>query len=133
MVRDHPLLGVGPDNFLYAYRTRYVLPTAWEQFDLSHPHNVVLDFATRLGLPGVVAFAALQIAFWRRALSQYRDRRRRALVLGAMGVMANFLGHGLVDASYFVIDLAFVFYLTLALVVWAERAPSAGSTLPPPG
>ncbi|NLE77498.1 MAG: hypothetical protein GX605_12205, partial [Chloroflexi bacterium] len=23
MIRDHPLLGVGPDNFLYLYRTRY--------------------------------------------------------------------------------------------------------------
>jgi hypothetical protein len=37
MITDHPLLGVGLDNFLYQYRTHYVLPTAWEEFNLSHP------------------------------------------------------------------------------------------------
>ena len=33
-----------------------------------------------------------------------------------MASMVDFLAHGLVDASYFVVDLAFVFMLTLALV-----------------
>ena len=53
MIGDHPILGVGPDNFLYAYRTRYVLPTAWEEFNLSHPHNIVMDFAARLVVLGL--------------------------------------------------------------------------------
>ena len=30
---------MGLNNFLYQYRTRYVLPDAWEELDLSHPHN----------------------------------------------------------------------------------------------
>ncbi|MBN2001972.1 MAG: O-antigen ligase family protein [Anaerolineae bacterium] len=139
MVRDHPLLGVGPDNFLYDYRTRYVLPTAWEEFNLSHPHNVVMDFASRLGLPGLVVFIWLQVIFWRRVFPLYRPEREsaaafglttsarsnelRALALGVMASMADFLGHGLVDASYFVIDLAFVFFLSLAIVDWV-RGPS---------
>ncbi len=123
MIRDHPWLGVGPDNFLYAYRTRYVLPTAWEEFNLAHPHNVVLDFAARLGVGGLAFLVWLQVCFWRRALPLRRqpDAVSRALILGAMGSMADFLGHGLVDASYFVIDLAFVFCFTLALVVWLEN------------
>jgi O-antigen ligase len=54
MVLDHPWLGVGLDNFLYAYRTTYALPTAWEELNLSHPHNIVLDFWTRLGFVGMV-------------------------------------------------------------------------------
>ena len=33
-----------------------------------------------------------------------------------MASMIDFLAHGLIDASYFVVDLAFVFMLTLALV-----------------
>ncbi len=80
MIRDHPLLGVGPDNFLYAYRSRYVLPTAWEEFNLSHPHNVVLDFATRLGLPGLAIFVWMQVVFWRAgaatAAGRATDRAR---------------------------------------------------------
>jgi O-antigen ligase len=145
MFREHAWLGVGLDNFLYQYRSRYMLPTAWQEPDLSHPHNVLLDYACRLGLCGLVAGAWLQIAFWRLALPLRRladgsaeltevgstelssraqaeglveARDRRALALGLMGSMVNFLAHGLVDASYFVIDLAFVFFLTLGLVQW---------------
>jgi len=123
MVREHPLLGVGLDNFLYAYRTRYVLPTAWEEFNLAHPHNVVLDFASRLGLLGLGVFIWLQAQFWRAAwpLRQHKVPLWRALVLGVMGSMVNFLAHGMVDASYFVIDLAYAFALALAVVVWLRN------------
>ena len=33
-----------------------------------------------------------------------------------MGSMLIFLGHGLIDNAYFLLDLAFVFFLTLGLV-----------------
>ena len=129
MIREHPILGVGPDNFLYAYRDRYMLPEAWQESFLSHPHNVALDFAARLGLMGLGAFMWVQIAFWRVAYSVLREARRsliidrRALIIGLMASMIDFLMHGLVDAAYFVVDLAFVFMLTLALVqrLKAER------------
>ncbi|HEY89058.1 MAG TPA: O-antigen ligase family protein [Thermoflexia bacterium] len=120
MFLEHPLWGVGPDNFLYAYRTRYVLPSAWEEFNLAHPHNWLLDFASRLGIFGLGAFLWIQFGFWRRAitLSTNPQTQNRALMLGLTGSMAVFLVHGLVDASYFYIDLAFVFFLTLAGVQW---------------
>lgn len=123
LIREHPLLGVGPDNFLYAYRTRYVLPTAWEEFNLSHPHNVALDFTARLGLPGLLSLVWMQVAFW-RTLVRLRRRRLddsglgRALSIGVAGSMVDFLAHGLVDAAYFVIDLAFVHMLSLAILDW---------------
>jgi putative inorganic carbon (HCO3(-)) transporter len=120
MFRDHPWLGVGPDNFLYQYRGRYILPAAWQEPDLSHPHNILLDYGCRLGLGGLVALLWLQAAFWRKALPLRRlaDPNRRALALGLMGSMVNFLAHGLVDASHFLIDLAFVFFLTLGIIEW---------------
>lgn len=119
MIRDHPLLGVGLDNFLYAYRSAYVLPTAWAEFDLSHPHNLILDFWLRLGLPGLVALVWLLVAFFSRAGRTYRrlsDDCTRLLVLGLMAGMVNFVAHGLVDNAFFLVDLAFVFMLMLALV-----------------
>jgi O-antigen ligase len=119
MIRDHPLFGVGLDNFLYQYRTRYVLPEAWEELDLSHPHNIVLDYWTRLGVLGVIAIGWLQLAFFRKALRLYRqldDRDLKALLLGLMASMVAFLAHGLIDNSYFLADLAFVFCLTLGIV-----------------
>jgi len=114
MLRDHWLVGVGLDNFLYQYRTRYILPGAWPEPELSHPHNYILDFGARLGIGGVVVLIWLQTAFWRAALQAYR-RTGSTLALGLMGSMAVFLSHGLVDNSYFLIDLALLFSLTAGL------------------
>lgn len=123
MICDNPLFGVGLDNFLYEYRTRYILPDAWAEPDLSHPHNIFLDYWTRLGVGGLVALFWLQIAFWRRSLRLYRllpEGDGRALLLGLMAGMAAALGHGLIDNSYFLVDLAFVFFMALGLVVQLE-------------
>ncbi len=56
MIADHPFFGVGLDNFIYAYRGRYILDAAWQEPNLNHPHNIVLDVTSRLGLFGLIAF-----------------------------------------------------------------------------
>ncbi len=69
-------------------------------------------------MPGVAALVAMQVAFWRTAMSAYRrplSPQSRALALGLMGSMAGALAHGLVDTAYFLPDLALVFMLTLGL------------------
>jgi O-antigen ligase len=119
MIRDHPILGVGLDNFLYHYRTHYVLPTAWEEFNLSHPHNVVFDFWLRLGLPGLIVFVWLLAAFFRQGWLAYRRLTggdEQLLILGLLAGMVNVLAHGLVDNAFFLVDLAFAFMLMLAVV-----------------
>jgi O-antigen ligase len=118
MIRDHPLFGVGLDNFLYQY-PRYMLPEAWEEPDLSHPHNILLDWWTRLGILGVAALIWLLAGFFRRGLRLYRsleDGELRVLILGLMASMVDFLAHGLIDNSYFLVDLALVFFLSLGIV-----------------
>jgi len=117
LLREHPWFGVGPGSFQAAYRTRYVLPSAWQEFNLGHPHNVYLDHWTRLGLLGLLAGGAVQIGFWR----QIRRRPcRDALALGLAGGMAALLAHGLVDNALFFPDLAFAFFMSLALVKHSE-------------
>jgi O-antigen ligase len=119
MVRDHPFLGVGLDNFLYQYRTHYVLPTAWEEFDLSHPHNLVLDFWLRLGILGPAILCWLLVAFFRLVRKVLGCASRGAdevLALGLAGGVVSFAAHGLVDNAYFLVDLAFSLMLAMALV-----------------
>jgi len=122
LLRDHPLTGVGLDQFLYAYRGRYILPAAWQQPDLSQPHNFLLNYWVRLGLIGLAAGVWMQVSFWRLAAAAQRhfkaagDHTRRALVIGLMGSMAAMIAHGMVDETHFVIDLAFIFYMTLGLM-----------------
>lgn len=115
MLRDHWPLGVGLDNFLYQYRTRYILPEAWQEPNLSHPHNLILDFGTRLGIGGLALLLWLQAAFWGNAWQLYQ-KQPSPLMLGLMGSMIVFLSHGLVDNSYFLVDLALAFFLTMGIV-----------------
>ncbi|MDO8671274.1 MAG: O-antigen ligase family protein [Dehalococcoidia bacterium] len=113
MIRDHPFMGVGLDNFLYQY-PRYILKEAWAEPNVSHPHNIVLDFWTRIGVLGVAALVWLQIRFWQSGLSVYRgaaNDRIGILALALMSSMVSLLAHGLIDNSFFLIDLAIAFWL----------------------
>ncbi len=122
MAIDHPLLGVGLDNFLYAYRGRYIFDAAWQEPNLNHPHNLILDFATRLGLLGLLAGAWLvgeaARALWRAV--RHVDAPWLPVASGLGGGLAAMVAHGLVDHSFFLVDLAFAFYLILGVGVWLD-------------
>jgi O-antigen ligase len=111
MALDHPLLGVGPDNFLYAYRSEYLLPAAWQEPNLNHPHNVILDWWTRLGLPGLALASVLLAAMVRRLWRCLHLDLDPALALGFLAATAAALAHGLIDASYALPDLMLVWVL----------------------
>lgn len=124
---DHPLLGVGLDNFLYAYRGVYILPQAWQEPNLSHPHNLPLDYLTRLGVVGLLIGVFTQVGFWRQAWARWHSALpadHRALLAGVMASMAYTLAHGLVDHAVFLVDLMYALSLLLALVQMPPASPS---------
>lgn len=121
MIQDRPWTGFGLDQFLYAYRGVYLQPDAWQEPNLSHPHNIILDVWLRLGIFGIATLIAIQVWFWVNAVQltarfRHNDTTAFALVAGAMGSMASLLSHGMVDNSLFVMDLAFVFTLLLLII-----------------
>jgi O-antigen ligase len=119
MLADHPILGVGLGNFMRQY-PRYMLREAGHEPVVFHPHNLLLDTWTSLGIPGLAALAWIQGAFFRAGLQLYRrlttEPELQALTLGLMASMISFLAHGLVDTGFRLTDLAFVFMLTLGIV-----------------
>lgn len=122
IIVDYPITGIGLDQFLYAFRGEYIMPDAWEEPTLSHPHNFILDFWTRLGLLGTIWFVGIQIVFWHITRQNYirlfhRNQIRLGLLIGVAGSMANLLAHGLIDNSVFVLDLVYVFVLLLGLAM----------------
>lgn len=142
MLRDHPVLGVGLDQFLYYYSPLYTAhpywitvlnghPTiAWREPDLAHPHNLVLDLWLSVGVLGLAAFASVLIAFFRRCARLWLDAGAAgatvavsgwaSLALGAGAAMLAGLVHGMVDSAYFEPDLALVFWWLVALVLLAS-------------
>jgi O-antigen ligase len=145
MVRDHPVVGVGPDNFIHYFApTRaqdrwqkqcppglgYMQPGAGAEPCLSHPHNVLLDFWLSTGILGLLAFLWLQVAFWKcsvRLLAFAARVKATPLLVGVMGAMAASLLHGLVDNSYFLEDLSLVFWLLCGYVSWLAQEEGAGA------
>ena len=130
MIRDHPVLGVGLDNFLYLYQQRYILPGAVAEANLSHPHNLVLNFWLQLGLAGLIAGLWLltrAFAVARGLFLASADPMVRALALGSAASLVDFFVHGLIDNSYFLPDLAVVFWLTIAVLEGLRRQHLAAS------
>jgi O-antigen ligase len=122
MALDHWGLGIGPDNFLYAYRSRYILPAAWQEPDLNHPHTWLLDWWTRLGLVGMILGLGWWIAGLRATWQRLRSTptgapQEAALWLGTLAAIAAALSHGIIDLSYAVPDLMLVWVLLTMLPV----------------
>ncbi len=70
---------------------------------------------------GLALLLWLQAGYWRSAWRLYR-RDFSPLLLGLMGSMVVFLAHGLVDNSFFLVDLAFAFFLNVGLIqTWAAQ------------
>ena len=92
-----------------------MLPSAWQEPNLNHPHNLLLDWWTRLGIPGLLlGLTWLGLGTW----SVWRWLRRgpeRALALGVLAAIAAGLAHGLIDVSYALPELMIVWVLLFGL------------------
>ncbi len=117
MIRDHPLLGIGLDQFGRLYPS-YIHPTLvnTNEINTSHPHNLLLDIWLRMGIPGLIAFGWLVGRFLATPCWLQRPRAGVApstspLHIGLLAAMTAALLHGMVDHFYFQPDLAFAFWL----------------------
>jgi putative inorganic carbon (hco3(-)) transporter len=129
MIRDHPAFGVGLDQFLTQYTPRYVNPAAWGERFTSHPHDFLLDFWVRLGIMGLAWILWLLVSLAVRVVQSWRlgeAGERRLLVAATLACLAA-LVHGTIDNFYFLIDLAFSWWLLLALLQIATLPASEAS------
>jgi O-antigen ligase len=151
MIRDKPLLGIGPDNFqrLYAPTVAqdkynyacppgqgYMQPGAGSEPCLSHPHDEFLDFWLSAGFLGLISYLWLLYVFWREGVRIWRgsiDPWARTVALAAMAGMLAGIIHGLIDNSYFLVDLSIFFWLFCAAISWlrSESAVAEAVALPP--
>lgn len=124
MIRDRPILGYGPDQFLYAYLPRYVRPEAWNERFSAHAHNLILDFWIRLGIIGCAFALGVVIVCLVAVVGVVRrSGRGDGLATAAVVALAAAVVHGLVDDAYFSHELA----MSGWLLAWLAFQPQEGS------
>jgi O-antigen ligase len=129
MLGDHPITGVGIDQFYNQFRAQdaqgnYIyMPEGFQESFTSHAHNLVLDWWLALGIMGVPLLVWILWRYFGLAIARIKsaalegDLLARALGLGLFASMAVFVVHGLVDNSYFFMDLAMIFWLCCGMLV----------------
>ena len=100
MLQDMPYTGIGLDQFPVIQTHFYpgVLLGAEP-----HAHNLFLQVALDLGLPGLLALLWLLVSIAWAALKAYarcQEGDQRALLLGSLGGMVAYLGAGLLDTIW---------------------------------
>ena len=114
LVKENPLLGIGLGQYEQAYSANALPVLGHEPFELVmiHPHNIFLAFWLNTGLLGLLAFLfILKEAFaWLREKDKH-ERRITAFML------LTIILHGLFDTPAFKNDLAFEFWLLLAMLI----------------
>jgi O-antigen ligase len=138
MFRDHPITGVGLQDFAKVYE-RYKSPDAHER--AGHLHSVWFHVAATMGVIGLVALVALIVGLFRAAgrglRARLRDRaspqERRiwissAIRLGVVAGLAGFLVAGLFEWNFGDEELLDLLYSLVGLAYATRnwRLPSGG-------
>lgn len=134
-IRDFPLTGMGMNSFrkvvtfLYPF---FIIPSGK---DIGHAHNEFLQAALDLGIPGLIAFLALNLIAFRLLVQAWATIRKTALIsqlptffglktatifhaaiLGLGGGLVAHIIYGLTDAVSLGAKPSLLFWMLLALI-----------------
>jgi len=130
-VGDFPFTGVGLGAFRVVVRRLYPLnvnPT----YDIAHAHDIFLQTALDVGLPGLIVYLALLLlAFWLGWQAARRDDALRPFALGLLAGLAALHIYGLTDALALGSKTGLSFWLALGLLTAMHRLACQTAVTPP--
>jgi hypothetical protein len=127
MWRDHPITGVGPDNFRWAHAAYAGRPRGWQHETLIAANNMFLEAAATTGTLGLIAllgtFAATLRAAWRDLARVPAGSAQSVFPAVVLALTAAIAVHGAVDSF-----LGFTgHYLFLGFLVGAASSTDAAA------
>ena len=119
MIRDHPLLGVGPDMVLQVY-PQYRDAGGVNELN-PHLHNVPLQIAAERGLPALAVWLWFIVIAVRELFMGLRRSESRALAAGGLAAMASMLAAGMFEYNFGDSEFLMLFLVLLTLPTAAVR------------
>ncbi|MFQ5645879.1 MAG: O-antigen ligase family protein [bacterium] len=123
IIRDYPILGIGYGKRIFKkvyLKEGYILPEATERRALPDCHNLYLSMGVQGGMVGIALFLTLMAAFFREALTAYRqvqDPFTRGFLFGSILAMFEFLQIGLTGNQFHdEIGLYIIFLMAVTMV-----------------
>lgn len=127
MIQDFPYTGIGLGTFSRVAPVMYPYFLLGPDADVPHAHNLFLQVAVDLGIPGLLALLALFFASIVMAWQGYRKFRltdKQALAGMALGLLGSLTGifvHGMVDSVSWGAKPAIIFWVVMALSAVVHR------------
>jgi putative inorganic carbon (HCO3(-)) transporter len=127
MIQDFPFTGIGTGTFQSVANVLYPFFLAGPNAEIPHAHNLLLQVAVDLGIPGLIAFASIVIeTFWCsmesvRPCVRTGDEALSAVAWAGLASMIGLLVHGLVDSTTWLIGRnAFILWAVIGTIVALE-------------
>jgi len=124
MIIDKPLLGIGWGAYWLVY-PEYDFFLQDAETKIFHAHNMYLNIAAEIGIPGVLVFLAVMIGHIRKAFIAMQSPNRwvAGLMLGIVTAMVGLAVNGFTDYILFNIQLSMLFWLLNACIVcvWQDH------------
>ncbi len=136
LIKEHPLLGIGPETMLLAYNAVY--PPALGHIESANAspdrnHDEEMDFLVMSGVPGLLAYLAMLGTFFWISLKLVRrlpGTRESLLVIALIAIVAGHIGEGLVGIA--IVSTLTMLWTCFALVSLIYQRASAWSLLGAP-
>lgn len=124
-IQDFPLTGCGLGTFRRMARVLYPLDPAFvsPDYDIAHAHNIFLQTALDVGIPGLIAYLALLMVAgavcWNAA--RRGDPLTRSVAIGLAAGLLAFHVYGMTDALAMGSKPSFLLWYALGLVAALYR------------
>jgi putative inorganic carbon (HCO3(-)) transporter len=125
MIVEKPFLGIGWGAYWMVY-PKYDFFLNDPNTTIYHAHNMYLNIAAEVGIPGLIAFMGVLYSHSKACLGVIRSKQNHWSVGLALGVLFALIGicvNGLTDFTMFSNQLALLFWLLngLVAVLWFQQ------------
>lgn len=132
MIQDFPFTGIGAGTYHDVVSLLYPLFLISPNSIIPHAHNLLLEVAISLGLPGLVAFIAILIiafvsGFGNVSDVDHKHRIEASLSAASLASLVGMLAHGMVDATSWIIGWGALFpWAVIGILMAIDRVAREG-------